>query len=57
VKWYYNETLGRCDRFWYGGSGGNDNKFDDENQCTAECANTRKTEDVDEGNVTVKDFC
>ena len=37
VKWYYNSTESRCKRFWYGGCGGNGNRFDSEEQCRLGC--------------------
>ncbi|XP_078313590.1 uncharacterized protein LOC111130469 isoform X3 [Crassostrea virginica] len=40
VKWFYNTTAGRCDRFWYGGCDGNDNRFDDQEACSRRCSQT-----------------
>ena len=37
VKWFYNSTESRCTRFWYGGCGGNGNRFDSEEQCKMGC--------------------
>ena len=37
IKWFYNETADSCDRFWYGGCDGNDNRFDTEVECLEHC--------------------
>lgn len=37
VKWFYNRTLDGCDRFWYGGCGGNENQFEIETECESFC--------------------
>ncbi|CAD6186601.1 unnamed protein product [Caenorhabditis auriculariae] len=39
TKWYYNKTDGTCNRFHYGGCKGTNNRFDNEQQCKASCAN------------------
>lgn len=39
VKWFYNSTAKKCDRFWYGGCEGNANRFDDERECKEVCIN------------------
>ncbi|KAK6107830.1 Kunitz/Bovine pancreatic trypsin inhibitor domain family protein [Brugia pahangi] len=39
TKWYYNKSDGTCARFHYGGCGGTDNRFDNEQQCKNECGN------------------
>ena len=35
VRWFYNGSI--CTRFWYGGSNGNDNNFETEEECQREC--------------------
>ena len=37
VKWYFDLTLGGCRRFWYGGIGGNQNRFESEETCVKNC--------------------
>nr|XP_016850158.1 PREDICTED: collagen alpha-1(XXVIII) chain [Anolis carolinensis] len=38
VKWYYSKDSNSCARFWYGGCGGNQNRFQTEWECRAACA-------------------
>ena len=37
VMWFYNTTTRGCQRFWYGGCGGNDNRFKSEKECLTTC--------------------
>lgn len=37
VKWFYDMAYGGCSRFWYGGCGGNGNRFKDKNECNEVC--------------------
>ncbi|XP_075721463.1 carboxypeptidase inhibitor SmCI-like [Rhipicephalus microplus] len=36
-KWWFNSYTGRCEQFYYGGCGGNDNRFDEKVDCGRAC--------------------
>uniref|UniRef100_A0A8C2JGC5 Si:ch211-62a1.3 n=1 Tax=Cyprinus carpio TaxID=7962 RepID=A0A8C2JGC5_CYPCA len=36
-RWYYSQQTKKCMRFWYGGCGGNENRFLTEDECFKEC--------------------
>uniref|UniRef100_A0A8I3X313 Collagen alpha-3(VI) chain n=1 Tax=Callithrix jacchus TaxID=9483 RepID=A0A8I3X313_CALJA len=38
LKWYYDPNTKSCARFWYGGCGGNENKFGSQKECEKVCA-------------------
>ncbi|XP_045701570.1 collagen alpha-3(VI) chain isoform X5 [Phyllostomus hastatus] len=38
LKWYYDAETGSCARFWYGGCGGNENRFHSQADCERVCA-------------------
>jgi len=37
VQWFFDIKEGRCSRFWFGGEGGNRNRFPDQASCTNVC--------------------
>ncbi|KAL7010791.1 hypothetical protein ACKWTF_013941 [Chironomus riparius] len=39
LKYFYHPEHGDCSRFWYGGCGGNLNRFDTEEKCISTCIN------------------
>ncbi|KAM5268111.1 collagen alpha-3(VI) chain isoform 8-T8 [Hipposideros larvatus] len=38
LKWYYDSQTKSCARFWYGGCGGNENRFNSQKECEKVCA-------------------
>ncbi|XP_037688264.1 papilin isoform X3 [Choloepus didactylus] len=37
ARWYFVSSVGRCNRFWYGGCHGNANNFASEEECMSSC--------------------
>ncbi|XP_032200907.1 papilin isoform X2 [Mustela erminea] len=37
ARWYFVPSVGRCNRFWYGGCHGNGNNFASEEECMSRC--------------------
>uniref|UniRef100_A0A8B9BJX1 BPTI/Kunitz inhibitor domain-containing protein n=1 Tax=Anser brachyrhynchus TaxID=132585 RepID=A0A8B9BJX1_9AVES len=37
LRWYHRRDTGACERFWYGGCGGNANRFGTERDCVHTC--------------------
>lgn len=40
LKWYYNMDKRACQQFWYGGCGGNANRFETKEECEVRCVPT-----------------
>ncbi|KAF8763252.1 Kunitz-type serine protease inhibitor like protein [Argiope bruennichi] len=36
-SWYYNKKSGKCEKFIYGGCGGNGNRYKSEDDCKKNC--------------------
>lgn len=37
IHWYYDKQANSCAQFWYGGCGGNDNRYETEDECKNTC--------------------
>ncbi|GFO35492.1 collagen alpha-3(vi) chain [Plakobranchus ocellatus] len=40
LRWYYNSTDKTCHHFWYGGCGGNANRFPNKTDCIRSCSSS-----------------
>ncbi|KAH6925525.1 hypothetical protein HPB50_006569 [Hyalomma asiaticum] len=36
-RWYFNRKTGKCEKFYYGGCGGNENRFEEKETCEQTC--------------------
>uniref|UniRef100_A0A3P8U050 BPTI/Kunitz inhibitor domain-containing protein n=1 Tax=Amphiprion percula TaxID=161767 RepID=A0A3P8U050_AMPPE len=41
LMWFYDSKRGVCFRFWYGGCGGNKNRFTTQKECENLCGKSR----------------
>lgn len=46
--WYFDTKDGRCRQFYYGGSGGNGNNFNSEEECLARCEPQKQTPNTEQ---------
>ncbi|XP_064419494.1 collagen alpha-3(VI) chain [Latimeria chalumnae] len=46
VKWYYDAEKNSCTRFWYGGCGGNSNRFNTQDECEKTCVSVQMKPEV-----------
>ncbi|XP_023259297.1 collagen alpha-1(XXVIII) chain-like isoform X1 [Seriola lalandi dorsalis] len=44
IRWYYDKQANACAQFWYGGCGGNDNRYETEDECKKTCVLFRTAE-------------
>uniref|UniRef100_A0A672L872 BPTI/Kunitz inhibitor domain-containing protein n=1 Tax=Sinocyclocheilus grahami TaxID=75366 RepID=A0A672L872_SINGR len=42
-RWYYSQQTKKCMHFWYGGCGGNENRFLTEDECFRQCVSTAES--------------
>lgn len=45
IYWFFNQATGECDRFYYGGCDGNQNRFDSRHQCEMSCKMSKEEKD------------
>uniref|UniRef100_A0A8C0IMV4 BPTI/Kunitz inhibitor domain-containing protein n=1 Tax=Chelonoidis abingdonii TaxID=106734 RepID=A0A8C0IMV4_CHEAB len=52
LKWYYDKEQKVCTPFWYGGCGGNKNRFETQEECEALCPENPNSARYLQGQVT-----
>ncbi|XP_064485676.1 thrombin inhibitor hemalin-like [Ornithodoros turicata] len=56
-RWHFNETDGRCKKFYYGGCSGNDNNFETRRECEDSCRRTKQLKVNNYTNIIYKMDC
>lgn len=51
LLWYYDTEETRCRQFYYGGCGGNDNRFATEDECSRRCSSSYRPPEVPDQSV------
>ncbi|XP_037542087.1 collagen alpha-1(XXVIII) chain [Nematolebias whitei] len=41
IRWYYDKQANACAQFWFGGCGGNENRYETEDECREACVVAR----------------
>ncbi|XP_075556605.1 thrombin inhibitor hemalin-like [Dermacentor variabilis] len=47
LMWWFNVESGRCEQFYYGGCGGNENKYETKEQCQENCSAEKPARNFD----------
>lgn len=42
IRWYYDKQANACAQFWFGGCGGNENRYETEDECRETCVVARR---------------